>query len=86
MGCGCRIAEGSPVNAYVNHADCKFAALIADRDALAQRVKKLEGAVLESWRDVDVNGNPECTHCSQYGREDYEHSPDCIVRTIKESK
>jgi glutamate-1-semialdehyde aminotransferase len=54
-----------------------------DRDALALRVKELDGAVEVSWSDVDVDGNPECRHCSRYGRADYEHAPDCIVLSIK---
>ncbi len=34
MGCGCKIAEGSPVGAYVDHGECQFAQLSAERDAL----------------------------------------------------
>lgn len=33
MGCGCKIAEGSPVGAWVDHSDCRIADLTAQLEA-----------------------------------------------------
>ncbi len=53
--------------------------LIADRDALAQRVKEIEGAVNSSWRQHRHGGYYYCAFCGNWEKE---HAPDCIVLTV----
>ncbi len=61
--------------------------IIANRDALAQRVKELEGAVRENWRTTPDDIDYFCAFCNAHTPYDWstdsiEHAPDCIVRAI----
>lgn len=58
---------------------------LADRDALAQRVTKLEKAVMIGFLRTDLDtGQIECIHCHLCSDDEsaIAHAPDCIVRTI----
>ncbi len=72
-------------------------ALLADRDALALRVKMLEGAVTQIWPDIGSIGPAAiyCRFCDAKAEwiqvptglehpplSEVQHAPDCIVRTI----
>jgi len=59
--------------------------LARERDALQARVVELEKAVLDTWREFgdDWHG---CHHCNGKHADlmvNFQHTPDCIVRTIE---
>jgi len=82
---GC--AEGCPVH----DAQISMRKMKEERDALALRVKVLEGAVkVNAVQNAD--GIYYCVFCgcsqldTDIRYEDFKHAPDCIVRTIQSTK
>ncbi len=79
-------------------SECEIAAACScyekDRDALALRVKTLEGAVSDCWAIINYGKQSYpvtvCVFCNKnqpsHLSSPLKHDPDCIVRTIKESK
>ncbi len=68
----------------------ELAKVWADRDALALRVRELEGAIRANWQQHGFREERpaySCRFCNAWSfiNEQLEHF-DCIVRTIKESK
>lgn len=61
MGCGCRIVEGSPVGAFVDHSECRFSDLQQRLTAASERVKELE-----------VQSREYCDDLERYSRQDAE--------------
>ncbi len=65
-----------------------ISSIIADRDALRERVGVLEGAVVINWAARGYRCY-YCVFCSEPSDESLvkiNHAPDCIVRTIQEAK